>query len=130
VGKAVALRAITEVLAEKHQPTPSESVIDAVLQLVHSEPTAALYESWSLPRSVMMMCQNHHHLPVDTTPELHVVRLVSGLDVLRVGAPVEKRDVLQEIADSAAALRMTDAELRVAHTETKEFGERVLRMFS
>ena len=129
-GKAVALRAITEVLAEKHQPIPSESVIDAVLQLVHSEPTAALYESWSLPRNVMMMCQNHHHLPVDATPELHVVRLVSGLDVLRVGAPVEKRDVLQEIADSAAALRMTDAELRVAHTETKEFGERVLRMFS
>lgn len=129
VGKAVALRALTEVLAEKHQPAPSENVIDAVLQQVHSEPTAALYESWSLPRNVMMMCQNHHRIPVDATPELHIVRLVSGLDVLRAGSAVEKRDVLQEIAESAAALRFTDAELRVAHTETKEYGERVLRMF-
>ena len=129
VGKAVALGALTQVLAEKHQPTPSENVIDAVLQQVHSEPTAALYESWSLPRNVMMMCQNHHRIPVDATPELHIVRLVSGLDVLRVGSAVEKREVLQEIAESAAALRFTDAELRVAHTETQEYGERVLGMF-
>ncbi|MDB4986975.1 MAG: uncharacterized protein JWN04_2153 [Myxococcaceae bacterium] len=129
-GKAVALRALTEVLAEKHQPAPSEPVIDAVLQLIHSEPTAALYESWSLPRQVMMMCQNHHQLSVDGTPELHVVRLVSGLDTLRAGSAVDKRDVLQEIAESCAALRMTDAELRVAHTETKEYGERVLKMFA
>ncbi|MDB4973748.1 MAG: metal-dependent phosphohydrolase [Myxococcaceae bacterium] len=130
VGKAVALRALTEVLAEKHQATPSEPVIDAVLQLIHSEPTAALYESWSLPRQVMMMCQNHHQLSVDVTPELHVVRLVSGLDTLRIGSAIDKRDVLHEIAESAAALRMSDAELRVAHTETKDYGERVHKMFT
>lgn len=130
VGKAVALRALTEVLAEKHQPAPSEGVIDAVLQQVHSEPTAALYQSWSLPRNVMILCQNHHRVPLDATPELHVVRLVSGLDVLRVGSSAERRDVLAELAESAAALHFSDPELRVAHTETKEYGERVVRMFA
>jgi HD-like signal output (HDOD) protein len=128
-GKAMALRALTEYLAEKHQPAPSATVIDAVLLLVHSEPTIALYDAWSLPRHVLLVCQSHHRPSLDATPELHTVRLVSGLDTLRAGSAVEKREVLQEIGESAAALRLSDAELRVVHTETKEYGERVQRMF-
>lgn len=129
VGKAVALRALGDVVAERGLEKPSEAVIDAALQQIHSEPTAALYESWKLPRSLMLMCQNHHRLAVDAVPELHFVRVVSGLDALRLGAGVEKREALSEIAESAAALKMTDAQLRVANSETYEFSEKVLRMF-
>jgi len=129
VGKAVALRALSDVVAEKGLEKPSEAVIDAALQLIHSEPTAALYESWKLPRQLMAMCQNHHRLAIDAVPELHFVRVVSGLDALRRGSGVERREALSEIAESAAALRMTDAQLRVANSETFEYGEKVLRMF-
>jgi HD-like signal output (HDOD) protein len=129
VGKAVALRALGDVVAERGLEKPNEAVIDAALQLIHSEPTAALYESWKLPRQLMAMCQNHHRLAIDAVPELHFVRVVSGLDALRRGSGVERREALTEIAESAAALNMTDAQLRVANSETFEYGEKVLRMF-
>jgi HD-like signal output (HDOD) protein len=129
VGKTVALRALGDVVAERGLEKPNEAVIDAALQLIHSEPTAALYESWQLPRSLMTMCQNHHRLSLDAPAELHFVRLVSGLDALRLGAGMEKHEALSEIAESAAALKLTDAQLRVANSETHEYGEKVLRMF-
>jgi HD-like signal output (HDOD) protein len=129
VGKAVALRAIDEMTANKGATMPADHVIDAALQMIHSDPNAALYQSWKLPSSLMQICQHHHRLAADTPTELHVVRLVSGLDVLRSGAGAELRDALTEINESVAALGMTDAELRVADQETKDFGERVKMMF-
>ncbi len=129
VGKAVALRAIDEMTANKGAPAPSERVIDVALQLIHSDPDAALYQSWKLPSSLMQICRHHHRLAADTPPELHVVRLVSALDLLHHGAPCEKRDALTEIGESAAALGMSDAELRATDQETKDFGERVKVMF-
>lgn len=129
VGKAVALRAIDEMTANKGATMPAEYVIDAALHLIHADPNAALYESWKLPSSLMQVCKNHHRLAVDTPAELHVVRLVSGLDALRNGASAERREALTEVSESAAALGLSDAELRVADQETKEFAERVKMMF-
>jgi HD-like signal output (HDOD) protein len=129
VGKAVALRAIDEMTANKGATMPAEHVIDAALQLIHADPQAALYESWKLPSSLMEVCKHHHRLAPEPSPELHVVRLVSALDLLRHGADVERREALGEIGESAAALGLTDAELRVADQETKDFGERVKMMF-
>jgi hypothetical protein len=77
----------------------------------------------------MQVCKNHHRLAADPPPELHVVRLVSGLDALRYGAPAEQRDAIAEVGESAAALGLSDAELRVADRETKEYSERVKMMF-
>jgi HD-like signal output (HDOD) protein len=129
VGKAVALRAINEMTANKGATMPPEHVIDAALQQIHSDPNAVLYESWKLPSSLMQVCKNHHRLAADPPPELHVVRLVSGLDALRYGAPAEQRDAIAEVGESAAALGLSDAELRVADRETKEYSERVKMMF-
>lgn len=129
VGKAAALRALNELLDEQRLDAPSDVVIDAVLQMIHSEPTSTLYDSWNLPRPLMAMCKNHHRLSHDAEPELHFVRIVSGLDTLHTGSAIEKREVLQEIAESQAALKMSDAQLRVANTETHEYGERVKAMF-
>jgi putative nucleotidyltransferase with HDIG domain len=129
VGKAVALRAINDMVRAQKMVQPSEVVIDSALQQIHGEPTAALYQSWKLPQQLMLMCQTHHRLALDTTPELHFVRLASGLDALRSGADVDKREALQEIGESAAALKLSDAQLRVANTETHEYGQRVLHMF-
>lgn len=130
VGKAVALRAMHEMLRTQGGKPASDTVTDAALQLIHGEPTSVLYESWKLPQPLMAICKNHHRLNADAARELHFVRLVSGLDTLRSGADVEKHEALQEVAESAAALRMADAELRAADTTTREFAERVQRMFS
>jgi HD-like signal output (HDOD) protein len=130
VGKAVALRAMHEMLRTQGGKPVSDTVTDAALQLIHGEPTSVLYESWKLPQPLMAICKNHHRLNADAARELHFVRLVSGLDTLRAGADVEKREALQEVEESAAALRMADAELRAANTTTREFAERVQRMFS
>jgi putative nucleotidyltransferase with HDIG domain len=130
VGKAVALRAFSE-MSKKQGGKPSEDVvIDAALRLMHAEPSSVLYDAWKLPQSLMTICKNHHRLSPDAARELHFVRLVSGLDTLRAGADVEKREALQEVEESAAALRMADPELRVANTTTTEYAERVKQMFS
>ncbi|MET0286153.1 MAG: HDOD domain-containing protein [Polyangiales bacterium] len=129
VGKAVALRAIDEMTANKGATMPSERVIDTALQLIHADPEAALYQSWKLPSSLKEVCKHHQRLAPEPSPELHVVRLVSALDLLRHGADNERRDALGEVGESAAALGLSDAELRVADQETKDFGERVKLMF-
>jgi HD-like signal output (HDOD) protein len=130
VGKAVALRALFEMMHKQGGKPVSDTVIDAALQLIHAEPTSVLYESWKLPQPLMAICKNHHRLGPEAARELHFVRLVSALDTLRAGADVEKREALQEIEESASALRMADPELRAANTSTAEFAERVQRMFS
>jgi len=130
VGKAVALRAFSEMMAKQGGKPVEDVVLDAALRLMHAEPTSVLYDSWKLPQSLMTICKSHHRLGPEAARELHFVRLVSGLDTLRAGADVEKRDALQEIEESAAALRMADPELRVANTTTTEYAERVSRMFS
>jgi len=129
VGKAVALRALSEVASADAVGPLRPEVIDAALRMLHSDPTAVLYDSWKLPQQLITMCRHHHVLDGESTPELHFVRLVSALDVLRVGSDVDKREALDEVAESAAALKLSDPELRVAQTETREYGERVAAMF-
>lgn len=130
VGKAMALRALIDLDEKSGRPPASEAVVAAALHMIHSEPTCVLYERWKLPRQLMTICQNHHRIMADCPLELHFVRLVSGIDTLHSGTAFEKREALSEIEESAAALKLTDPQLRVAHTETREFAERVSQMYS
>lgn len=129
VGKSVALRAMMQSSALTGKVVDGDPVVDAALHQLHSEPSFALYQRWKLPKQLMTICRAHHRLTEDASPELHYVRLVSGLDLLAHGTPLEKREVLPEIEESAAMLKMTDPELRVAHTETKQYAEKVRQMF-
>jgi HD-like signal output (HDOD) protein len=129
VGKAVALRAMVMSRTVDSAVDDHDPAVDAALHQLHGESSFALYDSWKLPRQLITICKSHHRLVAEAPPELHYVRVVSGLDALRRGCPLEKHEALPDIEESAAALRMTDAELRVANTETREFGERVARMF-
>ena len=129
VGKAVALRAMVQANELAYVPADNDPVIDAALHQLHAESAFALYDSWKLPRQLMTICRAHHRIAAESPPELHYVRVVSGLDTLRHGCSLERHEALPEIEESAAFLRMTDAELRVANTETREHSERVARMF-
>jgi HD-like signal output (HDOD) protein len=130
VGKAMALRALIDLDARKQREPAPEVIVAAALHMIHSEPTCVLYERWKLPRQLMTICQSHHRIHADYPLELHFVRLVSGIDTLRTGTAFEKREALSEIEESAAALKLTDPQLRVANTETQEFSDRMATMYS
>lgn len=130
VGKAMALRALVDLDAQKMREPAPEVIVAAALHMIHSEPTSVLYERWKLPRQLMTICQSHHRIYADCPLELHFVRLVSGIDTLRTGTAFEKREALAEIEESAAALKLTDPQLRVANTETREFADRMTTMYS
>jgi HD-like signal output (HDOD) protein len=130
VGRAVALRAISALtLAGKWEP-PSEPVMDEVLYRIHATPGAEFYDRWTLPSHLMQICCDHHQLDNAENPsnDFHVVCLISSLDALRAGTIADKRYALDELRASAQQLKLSDAELRAAHTDTRLFAERASRM--
>jgi HD-like signal output (HDOD) protein len=132
VGRAVALRAISALtLAGKWDP-PSEHVMDEVLYRIHATPGAEFYDRWTLPSHLMQICCDHHQLDNAENPshDFHVVCLISSLDALRAGTLADKRYALEELRASVEQLKLSDAELRAAHTDTRLFAERVGRMLS
>lgn len=132
VGRAVALRAISALtLAGKWEP-PSEPIMDEVLYRIHATPGAEFYDRWTLPSHLMQICCDHHQLDDTESPstDFHVVSLISSLDALRAGTAADKRYALDELRTSAERLKLSDAELRAAHTDTRVFAERVNRMLS
>jgi HD-like signal output (HDOD) protein len=132
VGRVVALRAISALtLAGKWEP-PSEQVMDEVLYRIHATPGAEFYDRWTLPSHLMQICCDHHQLDTVENPsqDFHVVCLISGLDALRAGTVADKRYALEELRTSAAQLKLSDAELRAAHTDTRLFAERASRMLA
>jgi HD-like signal output (HDOD) protein len=127
VGRAVALRAISALtLAGRWEP-PSEEVMDEVLYRIHAFPGSEFYDRWTLPSHLMQICCDHHQQESaeDATSDFHVVCLFSSLDALRAGTNADKRHALDELRTSAERLKLSDAELRAAHTETHEYAKRV-----
>jgi HD-like signal output (HDOD) protein len=130
VGRAVALRAISALTLAGEWETPSEAILDEVLYRIHAFPGAEFYDRWTLPSQLMQICCDHHQLDsaTDMSSDFYVVSLISSLDALRAGTAADKRYALDEVRVSAEQLKLTDAELRAAHTETHEFARRVSRM--
>jgi HD-like signal output (HDOD) protein len=132
VGRAVALRAISALTLAGKWDTPSEHVMDEVLYRIHATPGSEFYDRWTLPSQLMQICCDHHQLDSADNPssDFHVVSLISSLDALRAGTVADKRYALEELRTSAERLKLSDAELRAAHTDTRLFAERVGRMLT
>jgi HD-like signal output (HDOD) protein len=132
VGKVVALRAISAMTVAGQWPSTSAEVLDEVLHRVHATHGKAIYERWALPPALLQVCEMHHRLEacVDAPALLYWVSLVSSFDDLRTGSACQKREALAALPICAARLGLTDAQLRAANTATKEFAERVQRLFA
>ncbi|HEX6243958.1 MAG TPA: HDOD domain-containing protein [Polyangiales bacterium] len=132
VGKTVALRAISALtLAGEWEPQP-DPILDEVLYRIHATPGAEFYDRWTLPSNLMQICCDHHqldHVGADASNDFYVVSVISCLDALRAGGPADKRYALDELRHSAEKLKLSDAELRAAHSETHEYAKRVVKMF-
>lgn len=133
VGKAMALRAIAAMTTTgEWPPGVSSELVDEVLHRVHADTAGSFYESWSFPASIMQVCTHHHRLREleDGSDVLYWVSVVSSLDALRSGSPVAQREALEELPVAAQRLGLTDAQLRAASTQVKDFSERMTRLFS
>jgi HD-like signal output (HDOD) protein len=133
VGKAMALRAIAAMTAAGEWPAGvSGELVDEVLQRVHTDPGGAFYERWTFPTNIMQVCTQHHRLGEleGASDVLYWVSIVSSLDALRSGSRVAQREALEELPVAAARLALSDAQLRAANTQVKDFSERMMRLFS
>jgi HD-like signal output (HDOD) protein len=129
VGKPIALRAIAALHLEGAlDPLVLDLGVTELLERVHVEIGATMMATWALPEYLQVATTLHHDLVVPAdAPDLHLVRVVDALRHARAGTLTELgRDQMYK---SAAVLKLTPAELRVAATEYAELAGRVATIF-
>ena len=132
IGKSLALRSLASLmLAGKIGPI-SEERIDRVLEKVHVEVGSLALQQWELPSFLYSTCLHHHDdkVPVGSEyTDLHTIRIVSGLNVLRIRTNFDE-GLVREVRRSAMALGMTEQQLRALNTQVREYAEQVAEMFT
>jgi putative nucleotidyltransferase with HDIG domain len=107
VGLASTLRATAELSIFGKLPELEPAVLRRVLYRLHVEAGAELHKSWRLPPSLAEVAA-HHHEPTaagEPAPLVHLVRLVSALDLLRRAPGMHPR-APAEVVESARALHV------------------------
>jgi putative nucleotidyltransferase with HDIG domain len=117
VGKSIALRSMAALEAGGKLPATTDALAKRLLHQVHVEVGAEMQRKvWNLPPLFSDAAVHHHDgavPPGDTAATVHLVRLVSALDLLRsepelhAGAPAE-------ILSSARALGLSPARVAAA----------------
>ncbi|HTU60239.1 MAG TPA: HDOD domain-containing protein [Polyangiales bacterium] len=126
VGRSLGLSVLaTLTLADRAPRDLDPQVLQQVLEEVHVPLGTLAIERWALPAYLLELCASHHDTRVpDSASETHLVRVVSGLILLRARPqPLER---LYELEQSLEVLRMTplqtralDAELRRRATQVR-----------
>lgn len=124
VGRAVALRCLDQLVGYGRVAAPEEPCTERVLQRVHVEVGVAMHRAWKLPPTLADVAAHHHApagAPEAARPCVHLVRLVSALDLIR-RAPAAHPRAAAEAVESARALGLAPARLRAlgAELETAE----------
>ena len=130
IGKPIALHGLATLMRDgKLDRDVLAGGVDAVVEKVHVEVGRVLIAGWSLPEYLKTAAALHHELelPADAPHELHIVRVVDGLEALRSGAISEEQR--QALRGGAAALRLDSRMLRACATEHAELAARVTGMF-
>ena len=132
LGKIVALRSLCSLLISGRLSSPgADGDVDAMLEATHVEIGGKLNEKWSLPRPLSSICEDHHQpeIPVGADhANLHLVRVVSGLNALRAGMPCSAA-MEDELGQSLQALRLDRFQVRALATQIREFAQKVEELF-
>jgi putative nucleotidyltransferase with HDIG domain len=132
IGKTMALRSLSGlVMAGRLRFNPTPGAVDRMLEKVHVELGVEMHKAWSLPDYLVTICQHHHDADLPDGPELadvHVVRLVSGLNDLRIH-PDYDSPMAEEIRKSCRALELDRTLFLKLNAELRGFAERVTTMF-
>lgn len=113
VGLASVLRGAAELTIFGKLPEVDPGVIRRVLFRLHVEAGTELHASWRLPPSLAEVA-THHHEPGaagEPSPQLHLVRMVSALDLLRRAPGMHPR-ALAEVVESARELRVPPSRVK------------------
>ncbi|MEW5847938.1 MAG: HDOD domain-containing protein [Myxococcota bacterium] len=125
VGKVVGLRILAQLAQEEALPVPLGMAFTLrMLEAVHVRVGADLLAHWRLPPEIQRVCVDHHRREDVNGAEhasTHVVRVVSGAHELLTSAYCSER-VPQEVLQSALALDMDDAQLRLVANHVQEAG--------
>lgn len=132
IGKTMALRSLSGlVMAGRLRFHPTAGAIDRMLDKVHIELGVEMHKAWSLPDYLMTICQRHHDADLPDGPQftdVHTVRLVSGLNDLRIH-PDYDSPMAEEIRKSCRALKLDRTLFLKLNEQLREFAERVTSMF-
>jgi putative nucleotidyltransferase with HDIG domain len=128
IGKTFALRAASELThAGEAPPTlgQADALLQALLDQVHVEIGMQVARKWRLPSYVQDICQYHHeHQIGDEEHDLHIVRVVSGIDEIRLN-PYHRMGLGGQVMASADALQLTPFQLRALLMAIREAGQRI-----
>ena len=131
IGKSIALRSLSSLVVNgKLSARCSDRVAERVIDEVHVELGVQMHSAWKMPRFLTFVCQHHHAPRAEARPEyvvLHVVRVASGLNLLRWGH-VEDLDV--QIKRSIAALGLGERQVRALGAQILDYADRVATMFN
>jgi HD-like signal output (HDOD) protein len=128
VGMALALRSLSSLQIGGRVPSAlPEAVIDGVLERTHVELGSEMHVAWSLPPYLTETCVHHHDPVVEDLPDnriLHVIRVVSGLTILRV-RPSYAQEMAPRIFQSLQVLGLDRAAVPVLRKQIEEAAARV-----
>lgn len=131
VGKIFALRSLSAL--SRPGDVLTEAMVECLLEDQHPHIGRLLGEHWGLPATVGLVCRVHHdnQLPRDldrrAEATLHIVRVVSGLDEVRV-SPWHRLGTTSQLLSSANALELNAMAMRALFLQIKEARERAMTM--
>jgi HD-like signal output (HDOD) protein len=131
VGKIFALRSLSAL--SRPDDKLSEAMVECILEEQHPHIGRLLGEQWGLPATVGLVCRVHHdnQLPraLDRRAEatLHIVRVVSGMDEVRV-SPWHRLGTTSQLLASANALELNAMAMRALFLQIKEARDRAMTM--
>jgi HD-like signal output (HDOD) protein len=132
IGKLVALRALSALVLDGRVPHPlPELVINRILDVVHVQVGADFHKRWSLGPELHQICSMHLDAEVPLGPQyaaLHLVRVASGLDELRID-PVMNAGVAPETRQSVRALGLSKADVTALVAKLGEIAGHVTTTF-
>jgi HD-like signal output (HDOD) protein len=113
VGKSIAMRSMAALLMTAKVKPRDDAGITRILHLAHVPVGVELHRTWNLPASLMDVAALHHDAVVPAEPArggVHLVRLVSALDLLRLEPETNLR-AAAEILQSCRAGGLSPARL-------------------
>ena len=108
-GKALALRAIGEQVADGSAPMPNAATVEFVLQETHVDLGAEATLRWGLPDFVMEVCQDHHLADEPGLPL--VIQLASDVYELKYN-PLHRASLTDDLLAAAYVLGVDQRRFR------------------
>jgi HD-like signal output (HDOD) protein len=128
VGRSLALRSLSALQISGRVPSSlSDAAVDGVLDRTHVELGAEMHVAWTLPKYLLETCLHHHDPVVEDKPDnriIHVIRVVSGLTILRV-QPSYAKEQAPLIVQSLKVLGIERAGLPVLRKQIEDAAAKV-----